>query len=108
MGIQTSSIEKWLQLPGHSVEEILNTYAEDKQIFHKITTVPLPHSIDTRVRLPQVHYMQSNSEEDSILTYQVTHKFSCGIFLNYFVVVFLQFFVTPWIRLPKIVGVFFS
>lgn len=92
MGIQREALDIWL--PDLNTEEILNSFAEaDTFLFQRFATIPLPHCIDVRVRLPLVHYLQSNSEEDAILSYQVyfyyCHRFSS---FNNIEIVFLQFF----------------
>jgi len=97
MGIEINTLETWLKIP--NIEEILSSYAERApNIFGAVTTIPLPHTINTRVRLPQVHYLQSNSEEDAILTCQVCHTPTRCDEIYIVFLVFFQLFATTWIQ----------
>jgi hypothetical protein len=83
MGISVTDVEQWLNLGSEAgpieVAEVLSDY-EDKiresmqgqSEFKKITTIPLPHLVDVKVRLSSraLHLMR-NSDEDKSFTQHV-------------------------------------
>lgn len=79
MGITVADIENWLsQTILIDIVEILADYEETIKLkirnsaFKKLTTIPLPHFVDVKVRLPsRILSLMHDSDEDKIFTEHV-------------------------------------
>lgn len=81
--------------------------SEQRDIHHAVNTIPLPIVLDTRVRLPSVPFLQGDSEEDVILTFQVTCTFFFLVSPTYSLQYFSSFLLPLKVSQEELTDFFF-
>ncbi len=83
MGITVSALNRMLNRAHGDIEEKLQEFAVQCEHDHKHTifqlfyTIPMPHLVDVRVRLPnRTRFLMSKSDDDKAIAIQVIYSHS--------------------------------